>query len=59
MNNQGFKVGDRVQIIAGREAGHVGMIVLILTRRRGPYVIELANGRRAYCAASEMMTNES
>jgi hypothetical protein len=57
-----FKVGDRVRIVHGREAGTTGVIVL-LRRTRGwgnrvegwQYVVEFGSGRRTYRSETDLV----
>jgi hypothetical protein len=58
----GFKVGDRVTIVRGHEAGKSGVIVQILEINRGGrviekgrYAVEVGSGQRTYCAEIDMM----
>jgi hypothetical protein len=48
-----LKIGDRVKILYRGRDGKAGVIIAILPRLRGRYVIEFENGHQTYCEESD------
>jgi hypothetical protein len=56
-----FRVGDRVRIVQGREAGKAGIVVQILQLKRGGrlvakgrYAVDIGSSLRTYCAETDL-----
>ena len=50
-----YNVGDRVQIVYGREAGHGGVVIEVLPERwRVRYSVETTGGHRTFCEETDL-----
>jgi transcription antitermination factor NusG len=55
-----YKVGDRVQIVYGREAGHAGVVLEVLPERwRVRYSVETTGGYRTFCEETDLALAQS